>query len=140
MAVAALRADGAVSRREILERAMLRSAVYAYADAFKQSELEDPLERRMEAMAFALSRVRQKEREYVELEVEQFRSLSELELEAVQLVAEGLTYKQIAERLGKATSTVRTHLHNVYEKLGMSDRVALGAAFVRAKAGLYEDG
>ena len=35
---------------------------------------------------------------------------------------EGMVYKQIASELGLSTSTVRTHLHNVYGKLGAIDR------------------
>ena len=34
----------------------------------------------------------------------------------------GMVYKQIASELGLSTSTVRTHLHNVYGKLGAMDR------------------
>ena len=37
-------------------------------------------------------------------------------------LAEGKVYKQIARELGLATSTVRTHLHNTYSKLGAVDR------------------
>ena len=37
-------------------------------------------------------------------------------------LAEGKVYKQIAHELGLSTSTVRTHLHNVYGKLGAMDR------------------
>jgi len=39
-----------------------------------------------------------------------------------QLLAQGKVYKQIAAELGLSTSTVRTHLHNVYGKLGAMDR------------------
>jgi len=35
-------------------------------------------------------------------------------------LAEGKVYKQIALDLGLSTSTVRTHLHNIYGKLGAS--------------------
>ena len=35
---------------------------------------------------------------------------------------EGMVYKQIASELGLSTSTIRTHLHNVYGKLGAMDR------------------
>ena len=37
-------------------------------------------------------------------------------------LAKGMVYKQIASELGLSTSTVRTHLHNVYGKLGAMDR------------------
>jgi putative nucleotidyltransferase with HDIG domain len=48
--------------------------------------------------------------------------LSSRELEVLKRLAEGKVYKQIALELGLSTSTVRTHLHNVYGKLGAVDR------------------
>lgn len=41
--------------------------------------------------------------------------------ECLALAAEGLTYKQIAHRLGLAHSTVRSHLHAAYGKLGVAN-------------------
>ena len=40
----------------------------------------------------------------------------------LQRLAEGNVYKQIAHELTLSTSTVRTHLHNIYGKLGAVDR------------------
>jgi len=37
----------------------------------------------------------------------------------------GQVYKQIAHELTLSTSTVRTHLHNIYGKLGAVDRAQL---------------
>jgi putative nucleotidyltransferase with HDIG domain len=48
--------------------------------------------------------------------------LSGRELEVLKRLAEGKVYKQIALELDLSTSTVRTHLHNVYGKLGAVDR------------------
>ncbi|HYF24836.1 MAG TPA: HDOD domain-containing protein, partial [Baekduia sp.] len=48
--------------------------------------------------------------------------LSARELEVLKRLAEGKVYKQIALELSLSTSTVRTHLHNVYGKLGAVDR------------------
>lgn len=48
--------------------------------------------------------------------------LSAREVGVLQLLAEGKVYKQIAHELGLSTSTVRTHLHNMYGKLGAVDR------------------
>jgi LuxR family maltose regulon positive regulatory protein len=48
--------------------------------------------------------------------------LSERELEILQLVAEGLTNPQIAERLILSVGTVKAHLHNIYGKLEVSGR------------------
>jgi DNA-binding NarL/FixJ family response regulator len=44
------------------------------------------------------------------------------ELEILRRLAEGKVYKQIAGEIGLSTSTVRTHLHNTYAKLGAVDR------------------
>jgi DNA-binding NarL/FixJ family response regulator len=44
------------------------------------------------------------------------------ELDALRGLAGGGTYKDIAEELGLSTSTLRSHLHNVYGKLGVADR------------------
>jgi len=48
--------------------------------------------------------------------------LSGREVEVLKRLAEGKVYKQIAAELQLSTSTVRTHLHNVYGKLGAVDR------------------
>jgi putative nucleotidyltransferase with HDIG domain len=48
--------------------------------------------------------------------------LSSREVEVLKRLAEGKVYKQIAIELGLSTSTVRTHLHNTYAKLGAVDR------------------
>jgi putative nucleotidyltransferase with HDIG domain len=48
--------------------------------------------------------------------------LSNRELEVLKKLAEGKVYKQIAHELELSTSTVRTHLHNTYAKLGANDR------------------
>jgi putative nucleotidyltransferase with HDIG domain len=48
--------------------------------------------------------------------------LSARENEVLARLAEGKVYKQIALELDLSTSTVRTHLHNIYGKLGAVDR------------------
>jgi DNA-binding NarL/FixJ family response regulator len=48
--------------------------------------------------------------------------MSAREIDVLRGLARGLVYKQIASELGLSTSTVRTHLHNVYGKLGAMDR------------------
>jgi DNA-binding NarL/FixJ family response regulator len=56
--------------------------------------------------------------------------LTAREREILDLVAEGRTNAQIAERLWLSPGTVRKHLDNVYAKLGVHTRTA-AAAFVR---------
>jgi putative nucleotidyltransferase with HDIG domain len=48
--------------------------------------------------------------------------LSVREIDALRGLAEGKVYKQIAHELSLSVSTVRTHLHNVYRKIGAVDR------------------
>jgi putative nucleotidyltransferase with HDIG domain len=48
--------------------------------------------------------------------------LSARELDVLRRLAEGKVYKQIAAELDLSASTVRSHLHNVYGKLGALDR------------------
>ncbi|MDP9189382.1 MAG: HDOD domain-containing protein [Actinomycetota bacterium] len=48
--------------------------------------------------------------------------LSSRELDVLRRLAEGKVYKQIAQELDLSASTVRSHLHNVYGKVGALDR------------------
>jgi DNA-binding NarL/FixJ family response regulator len=48
--------------------------------------------------------------------------ITERELEALRLVAEGLSNAQIARRLWVTEQTIKFHLSNVYRKLGVSNR------------------
>lgn len=51
--------------------------------------------------------------------------LSNREIEIVQLVAEGLTNKQIADKLFLSTHTVTTHRKNIMSKLGINNTAGL---------------
>jgi hypothetical protein len=42
-----------------------------------------------------------------------------------RVMAEGLTNKEIAQRLKLAEGTVKVHLHRIYRKLGIANRTAL---------------
>jgi DNA-binding NarL/FixJ family response regulator len=52
-------------------------------------------------------------------------TLTPRELEIVRMVAAGLRNKGVAARLGISEGTVKVHLHNIYEKLGVEGRVEL---------------
>lgn len=52
-------------------------------------------------------------------------TLTDKEREIVNLVCAGLRNREIAVKLGISEGTVKTHLHQVYEKLGVSGRFAL---------------
>ncbi len=51
--------------------------------------------------------------------------LSDREKEIVQLVAQGCRNKEIGEKLFISEQTVKNHLHNIFDKLGVSDRLEL---------------
>lgn len=51
--------------------------------------------------------------------------LSNREREIVALVAQGYRNKEIAEKLFISEQTVKNHLHNIFDKLGVSDRLEL---------------
>ncbi len=56
-------------------------------------------------------------------------SLSDRELEVLQLVAAGLSNTEIAAKLIISTSTVKTHINHLFSKLGVQSRTQ---AVVRA--------
>jgi two-component system nitrate/nitrite response regulator NarL len=55
------------------------------------------------------------------------KSLTPRERELVWLATEGLSNKEIARRIGVTEGTVKIHLHNVYQKLGVTNRTAMTA-------------
>jgi two-component system nitrate/nitrite response regulator NarL len=63
--------------------------------------------------------------------------LSQREREIVALVAQGFKNKEIAERIFISEQTVKNHLHNIFDKLGVSDRLEL--ALYAIHKGLYTE-
>ena len=57
--------------------------------------------------------------------------LSEREREVIALIAEGLTNREIAERLVISEKTARNHVSNILDKLGLSRRSEAAAYAVR---------
>ena len=53
--------------------------------------------------------------------------LTNREREIVDLIAEGLSNKEIAAHLHIATQTVKSHVHNILEKLTLSSRLEIAA-------------
>lgn len=56
---------------------------------------------------------------------DQSSALSQREREIVILVAQGFKNKEMAERMFISEQTVKNHLHNIFDKLGVSDRLEL---------------
>jgi DNA-binding NarL/FixJ family response regulator len=56
-------------------------------------------------------------------------SLTEKEKSIALMVAEGLSNKEIAQREKIALSTVKGHIHNIFEKANVTDRISLVLKF-----------
>ena len=70
-------------------------------------------------------------------QVEEPKVLSDREVEVLTHAAEGLTARDIGERLGLTERTVSTHLHRIYTKLGVGNR--MGAVQVATQRGLIRN-
>ena len=66
-------------------------------------------------------------------------SVTRRELETLQLVAEGLSNKEIGKRLSITEGTVKNHVHNALEKLHMENRIQAAAYIVRQGLGRRPD-
>ena len=64
--------------------------------------------------------------------------LSTREREIVALVAQGYKNKEMAEKMFISEQTVKNHLHNIFDKLGVSDRLEL--ALYAIHKGLHLNG
>jgi DNA-binding NarL/FixJ family response regulator len=53
--------------------------------------------------------------------------MTKREHEVIDLIAEGLSNKQIASRLNLATDTVKSHVHNILEKLALHTRLEIAS-------------
>jgi DNA-binding NarL/FixJ family response regulator len=62
---------------------------------------------------------------------DQSQVLTPRELEIVKLIADGLSSKEIAQRLVISFKTVETHRANILRKLGFSDRLELAKYAIR---------
>lgn len=61
-------------------------------------------------------------------------NLSEREREVLSCVAEGMTNAQIAARLSVSESTIKFHLQNIFDKLGVANRTEAAATWRRITA------
>jgi DNA-binding CsgD family transcriptional regulator len=52
-------------------------------------------------------------------------SLTDAELKVVNLIAQGVTNRDVAAQLHLSTHTVKTHAHNAFAKLGINSRAQL---------------
>jgi two-component system, NarL family, nitrate/nitrite response regulator NarL len=59
--------------------------------------------------------------------------LTQREQEIARLVANGLSNKQIGKQVGISDGTVKIHLHNIYNKLDVTNRTALATLVQRTE-------
>lgn len=70
--------------------------------------------------------------EYRHDPIEELKSqLTKREYELVKLLAEGLSYKEAAERLFVTTFTINQHLKHIYNKLGINSKAELMAKMIK---------
>lgn len=139
--VAAARRDGVATRilllSAYLEDDLVYGAIAAGAAGFLSKEMDR--DRILDAVA-AASRgevvLGPEVQTGVAREIQQREMLTRprltpRELEILALAAQGLSSPQIGERLHLSAATVKTHLQNVYDKLGVTDRTAAVAVAMR---------
>lgn len=69
------------------------------------------------------------------LNSDELKSLSRREQEVATALSDGLSNREIAERLQLSPHTVKNHIFRIFEKLGVSSRFELMAALGRRRAG-----
>jgi DNA-binding NarL/FixJ family response regulator len=55
--------------------------------------------------------------------------MTKREREIIALIAEGMSNKEIAERVNLSIYTVKSHLHNIMDKLALHSRLQIAAHF-----------
>lgn len=119
-------------------------ALFVGADGFVDKEVE------AEAFVAAIRHVRERETvlvgpppvaigmiaDRIERRRDLDAQLTPREREVLTIAAQGLTAKQIADRLGVRERTITTHLGRIYGKLGVNGRIA--AVQVAARSGLVD--
>lgn len=60
-----------------------------------------------------------------------FKELTQREVEIVQLIAEGLSNQQIAEKLFLSNGTVRNHISTILEKTGLEHRTQIAVMWLK---------
>lgn len=83
---------------------------------------ETPCSPKVAALLFG--RLRERARELQRMHAADGVRLSPREIEIIGLIAQRLSNKEIAVRLGIGVQTVKNHVHNILEKLDLHDRFA----------------
>ena len=65
------------------------------------------------------------------------KELSSREREVSVLISRGSTNEQIGEKLNISEPTVKTHLRNIYSKIGVNDRARLVSRILKSEADFW---
>jgi PAS domain S-box-containing protein len=95
-------------------------------DSREEPELTERLMRSLTGIGYEIGQFLARRR--AELEPPR---LTPRELEVLQIAAQGLSARETAERLVVSPATVKTHLENIYAKLGVSDKASAVAHGMR---------
>jgi DNA-binding CsgD family transcriptional regulator len=85
-----------------------------------------------DVMLLELLRPRLVEYELAARKAREQPALTSRQSELLGFVAEGMTNRQVGRRLRISEGTVRRHLENIYERLGVTSRAAATAYYVRS--------
>jgi DNA-binding NarL/FixJ family response regulator len=109
-----------------------RDLVQAIRETYQgKAQLHPDIARRLMAAVSGDAPVRQVQSPSLPKELQE---LTEREREVLELIARGLTNREIAEKMVISEKTVKTHVSNLLDKLGLEDRTR--AAIWALKHGL----
>jgi two-component system nitrate/nitrite response regulator NarL len=116
----------------VVERVLVSAAGGAYGVIFKDAELET-LVRSLRRVADGqrllsprgLDQTASREQVNIAKPVNMLVVLTDREREIMRLVSEGLSNKEIGRRLNIVGGTIKVHLHNIFQKLEISNRTVL---------------
>lgn len=76
-------------------------------------------------ISFLFESVAHSQMAYPTARVQRQLGLSRREQQLIHMISEGLTNKEIANRLGLSQQTIKNHVHRMLRKLGASDRLTI---------------
>ena len=103
-----------------------RALVFARREGFGEQQvllLHEAIPLLMALMPHAVAATQRRERSRAGRDAAREFGLTSRELEVLELLAQGLLATSIASRLSLSPRTVHKHLGNIYDKLGVHDRL-----------------
>lgn len=112
---------GVVEESQVIEVLCTNTGIIVISILFFRKSIRQEREAYGKLQGSAYTGFQQEEFE----ELCKFYRLTNREIQIVLLVSEGLTYKEISEKLFISGKTVDNHVQNIYEKTGVNNKVAL---------------